>query len=120
VIFGIAAFIISVSFYILTISEVLPRLDNKYLSALKIGVFFMVVMWIIAYFLDFNRLYYFAVVFAVCFPLAELLYNYFGTPVDEMLTFGTTGVIILIVGVIFFVRFLQKYPKYKQEVIENE
>ena len=119
-IFGFAIFIISLSSYILTISKVLPQLDNKYLSALKIGAFFLIVLWIIAFFLDFIRLYYFAVLFAICFPWAELLYNHVGTPLDELLSFGIGGVIILIVGIICMIRFLQKYPKYKQEVIENE
>lgn len=119
-IFGIAIFIVSFSSYILTVSQVLPRLENKYLSAIKIGAFFLIVLWIIASFLEFNRLYYFAALFAICFPLAELFYNYIGTPLDEMLTFGIAGVIILIVGFVFFIRFLQKYPKYQQEVMDNE
>lgn len=119
-ILGLVVFIIAISFYILTISRLLPQLQNKYLSAFKIGAFFIVVLWLIAYYLDFSRLFYFAVLFALCFPLAELFYNYFGTPLDELLTFGITGLVILTVGLINLIRFLQKYPKYQPEVIEHE
>lgn len=104
----------------LTIAKIIPRLDNDYTGSIGIGVFFMIVFWIMAYYMDFSRLYYIAVLFAISIPLAEILYDYVGTPLDGLIAFGSTGAIISIIGLIFFIRFLQKYPKFEKEVTENE
>ena len=96
---------------LLTIARIIPQLENSYAGPIGIAVFFMIVFWVMAYYMDFSRLYYIAVLFAVSIPLAEILYDYVGTPLDGLIAFGSSGTIISIIGSIFLRRFLKKYPK---------
>lgn len=64
-------------------------------------------MILIAYFSDFTRGYYIAVLMA----LAVFLMILFNQPIYPILI----GVVILVPGVVLFVRFLHKYPLHREE-----
>ncbi|MFC1563325.1 hypothetical protein ACFL6G_00250 [candidate division KSB1 bacterium] len=65
---------------------------------------------IVAYFIDFNRLYLYAVVISLTWPSTEILYYYYSSPLDEIIVFGIAGGIPLIIGLTFLVKFMIKYP----------
>jgi hypothetical protein len=88
-------------------------LGSDNLSAgLMLGIFalnILVVFGLMAYFMDFERLYIYAVLYALSKPVGELLAEYAGLP-NPTYTFLVTGGASVIVGIVLFVRFLRDYP----------
>ena len=65
---------------------------------------------ILAYFLEFHRLYVYAILFGLGFFFSELLYPLVGSPLDLFLSLGFIGFAVFSIGLVFFVQFLRKYP----------
>lgn len=65
---------------------------------------------ILAYFLQYYRLYPYALSFGLSFFFSELLYPLVGEPLDLFISQGLVGIVILIIGLIYFIQFLLKYP----------
>ncbi|MEJ2280100.1 MAG: hypothetical protein P8Y70_20475 [Candidatus Lokiarchaeota archaeon] len=106
VFFGILMFILTI------IGSITPFLKMGFLTTLFIGfLFFSIPFAIIAYFLEFNRLYIYSFMFGFSFFLSELLYPIVGTPLDSIIPFAIPGAIIIIIGLIYFIKFIKKYPK---------
>ena len=78
---------------------------------LVLGLFITVPLFILAYFLDFSRLYVYSIFFGLGYLLSELFYPLVGTPLDFFLSFGVPGIIITLIGVYFLISFIKKYPK---------
>jgi len=72
-------------------------------AALIVGIS----MVIIAYFQDFPRGYYIAILFS----LAVFLMVFFNQPLFAILI----GILILLPGLVLFVRFLKEYPLVREE-----
>ncbi len=70
---------------------------------------------IIAYFLEFNRLYIYALMGGFSFFLSDIIYSILGSPLDSILGFGVPGGIIVVIGLVFLIKFLRKYPKPKKD-----
>jgi hypothetical protein len=72
----------------------------------------VVVFSVAAYFMDVTRFYIYGVLYALPFPLGILLaHNTTLTGALSMaITFGTAGGILVLIGVVLFVRFLRRYP----------
>ncbi len=72
----------------------------------------VVVFSVAAYFMDVTRFYLYGVLYALPFPLGILLArNTALTGTFSMaVTFGTAGGILVLIGVVLFVRFLRRYP----------
>ena len=66
---------------------------------------------VIAYLLDFDRLYAYAVLYGISFPIAELIHPYVGTPLDGLIVYGISSGIGFIVGLVYLIRFVRMYPK---------
>ena len=67
------------------------------------------------YFLGFVRLYVYGFLVAVSFPVGEWLYSNVGVPHHGFpVTFGITAGIIILTGVILFLRLLRKNPRLKE------
>jgi hypothetical protein len=70
-----------------------------------------------AYFLDFKRLYVYGIIIALSIPIGEWLYVHTGVPHHGYpITFGITAAIMIIIGLILFVRLLRKYRCPNKEV----
>jgi hypothetical protein len=68
-----------------------------------------------AYFLDFPRLYLYGILCALSIPVGEWLYTNMGVPHHGYpVTFGITAGIMIITGVILFLRLLRKNPRLKE------
>lgn len=91
-----------------------PEDAPNILFALGFGALFLGVFASMAWFLEFRRLYIYAVLFALSIALTEGLENSTG-PV-MLCTFG--GMVIM-TGLFLLVRFLRKYPRLTGEA-ENE
>jgi hypothetical protein len=69
---------------------------------------------IIAYLLQFERLYLIAIMGGLGLSVAELFRPVLGSPLHSILTFSVIGGIITTWGIVIFVRFLKEYPSPKK------
>ena len=67
-----------------------------------------------AYFLDFKRLYLIGVMYALAVPL-DILFRQFSDIDLSFIAFGIPAMVILIIGLVVFVRFLRDYPLLPEE-----
>jgi len=68
---------------------------------------------VVAYFLDFTRLYYYAFSIGFAFFILEFLTPILGYPLETIIIFSIIGGIIVLIGLNYFIRFLKKYPLSK-------
>lgn len=78
----------------------------------------MVVFSLGAYFLDFNRLYLIGVLYALPVPL-DIMFHKFASMDLTFFAIGVPAMVILIVGLVMFVRFLREYPLPAVEVSDG-
>jgi hypothetical protein len=87
------------------------------------AAFFFPAAWIVnvivvfslgAYFLDFSRLYLIGVMYALPVPL-DILFRKFADMDLTFIAFGAPAMVILIIGLIAFARFLRDYPLWPEE-----
>lgn len=76
--------------------------SHRALSSALIGIWIFVLLAMMAYWLDFTRLYWIGFVTGLAFGLAQWM--------REPILFVVAGSIILIPGLVLFVRFLGRYP----------
>ncbi len=86
----------------------------KVITSLGMAVFLALIFGLIAYFLDFPRLFIYGIMFAI----NEIIWGHFGEPTGPyvVLIFGSA---VLIVGLIILVSFLRKYPLHTEEELVN-
>ncbi|NVM37076.1 MAG: hypothetical protein HWN81_15875 [Candidatus Lokiarchaeota archaeon] len=108
-------FILNIIFLILPFTDLVNFIQFKPLIiALILGLGAITLPFVVvAYFLDFIRLYFYAILAGLGFFLTELLYPIVGTPLDILLPFGITGGVIVVIGLYYFITFLKKYPLTK-------
>lgn len=82
----------------------LPQSLPVYLFA---GLFVGAAIATIAWFNDYPRGYYIAVIYALCFGLGEY--------VDKFAIFWIGGLLVMVPGVYLFIRFLKKHPRSEAE-----
>ena len=78
-------------------------------SPIGFALFFILAISVIAYFMEFRRLYFYAFLFGISIPLAEALYFFVGEPLDALIAFSVTSLPILITGIVLFTKFIHKY-----------
>ncbi|NIM90655.1 MAG: hypothetical protein GTO17_06865 [Candidatus Aminicenantes bacterium] len=84
------------------------------------GIQALLVFSFMAYFMDFTRLYLYALLFAVSLPLTFWLKKNTSLPYPSLLVFSFTAGPILIIGCIVFIRFLTRFPLKKELGVANE
>jgi hypothetical protein len=81
-----------------------------FLVMLLIGILFITLPFsLIAYFLQLNRLYLYAVLGGFSLSISELLKPIISEPYHDLITFGGIGLVITITGFIYFLKFLLRY-----------
>ncbi|MFW9938300.1 MAG: hypothetical protein ACFFD5_11675 [Candidatus Thorarchaeota archaeon] len=87
---------------------------NPLLDPLLIGLLIITLpLSILGFFLDFYRLIFYSLFAGLGFFLSELFYPITGEPFDLILSFCLIGSTIIIIGLIYLIKFLQKYPLSK-------
>ena len=106
---------LSISIIMMLILLVLALLGQDLLTkgirAAIQGVGFALIFSLVAYFMDFKRLYAYGLLFTTGTVLWELL----GEPIGPI-AFSVSGVIALVIGLVVLTRFLRKYPKPPEEM----
>ena len=88
---------------------------NILIQAILIGVLFITLpLSILGILLDFYRLLIYALFSGLGFFFTELSYLGVGEPFDVLLSFGSIGIIIIIIGTAYLVRFMHRYPLNKR------
>jgi hypothetical protein len=75
----------------------------------------IVVFGLGAYFLDVSRFYAYGVLYAIPVPVGIVLLQNTGLPGFMFLPFGVSGGIMVIIGMVLFIRFLREYPVVPEE-----
>ena len=87
------------------------------------AAFFFPAAWVVnmiivfslgGYFLDFNRLYLIGLMYALPVPL-DILFRKFADIDLSFIAFGVPAMVILIIGLVVFTRFLRDYPLLPEE-----
>jgi hypothetical protein len=111
VIFLVINFLIAIIFAFFNISDIFIMLNLEgLLQPLIIGIFIITIpLTILAFSLDFRRLYSYAIFMGMVFVLTELLFPLVGEPYDALFSFGLIGFSIMAIGVFYLIQFLYKY-----------
>jgi hypothetical protein len=79
---------------------------SKIVVAAVAGVWIILIFSLVAYFMDFRRLYAYGLLFAISMALTMALDDLIPT-----ILFLASGSIALVVGLVVLIRFIRKYPK---------
>ncbi|MHA2034925.1 MAG: hypothetical protein ACW972_04895 [Promethearchaeota archaeon] len=111
-IFLFGVFILNLILFILPFTGITDYIHiDRYFLILGIGLgMFIFPFSIIAYFLDFTRLYFYAFSAGIGLILAESLEQIVGNPFGSIIIFGCIGGIIVAIGLSYLILFLRKYP----------
>jgi hypothetical protein len=75
----------------------------------------VVVFGLGAYFLDVSRFYAYGMLYAMPLPVGIVLLQNTGLPGLMFLPFGVSGVVMVLIGAVLFIRFLRDYPLLPEE-----
>jgi hypothetical protein len=78
----------------------------------------IIVFSLLAYYLNFTRLYIYSILFALPVPLDVAIKQFAGLNISPI-AFAVPGLVILAVGVVLLVRFLHIYPTDIKEVFND-
>ena len=107
--------ILAFVFFFVNISGIFELLNvGGFIEPLVIGLLLITVpLSILAYFLEFHRLYIYAIIFGMGFFNSELLFLIVGSPLDLFLSLGLIGIIVILIGSVYLAQFIRKYPSSK-------
>lgn len=99
----------------LTIKELLQQLP---MNSLIVGAIVFIIPCSIAYFLNWDRMYIYAFLFTLSFVLNEITIANTGVIASGAYAWLISGMMITVVGVVYLVRFMKKYPLPEKEVYD--
>lgn len=106
-------------FFILGISLILGILSfikfdavPGWIHAARLSLIILIGFSVAAYFLDVTRLYLYGALVAIAPMIGELLYVYLKVPHHGFpITFGFASCLIMITGLVLFIRLLREHPQ---------
>jgi len=107
---------ITIIMVILTFLGIYNIRVGGYIVPVGAGLFALSLLSLIAYIMEYSHFYLYAVSIGLGIPLAELLEPLFGEPLDYIFSFGISGTLILIYGIITLIKFIKKYPIPNEEI----
>jgi 4-amino-4-deoxy-L-arabinose transferase-like glycosyltransferase len=109
-------FPITVILVVLTFLGVYNIKVGGYIVPVGAGLFALILLSTIAYIMDYPHFYLYAVSIGLGIPLASLLKPIFGDPMHYIISFGISGTLILLYGIITLIKFIKKYPTLKEDI----
>ena len=107
---------ISIVFLLLLTTKGL--LQQLPMTSLIVGAIVFIIPCSIAYFLNWDRMYIYAVLFTLSFALNEITIANTGVIASGAYAWLISGMMITVVGVVYLVRFMKKYPLPEKEVYD--
>jgi hypothetical protein len=87
-----------------------------YLDGLILGLLFITApVCFAAYFIQYPRFYLYGILVGISFFLSDLFSIFIPEPFDTLIVFSLISGIIILMGIIYLIKFLQKYPLSKEE-----
>jgi hypothetical protein len=104
--------LIGVVTFFLTMFKILPVGGNTGIPAAGVifGIQVLIVFGLAAYFMDFTRLYLYALLFAVSLPITFWLKKNSSLAYPTLYVYSLTAGPMLVIGWTLFIRFLRQYP----------
>ncbi|MFX1387816.1 MAG: hypothetical protein ACFE9M_11420 [Promethearchaeota archaeon] len=88
-----------------------------FLDGLIIGLLFITVpLYFAAYFLQYPRLYFTALLAGLSFFLSDIFSIFIPEPFDALIAFSIVSCSIIFIGIAFLFKFIRKYPLSKEEI----
>jgi len=112
VIFGLVAIL-------LTKIDLIPYNIDISIWGILFAINALIVFSLMAYFLDFPRLYIYSIFFALSIFIIETSSSHVGSTYDNVLGFGMFGVVVVLVGLLHLTRFVRRYPLSKKEITDE-
>ncbi len=114
--FNLIIFIVLVVGFILGLFSFIDFNVPGWIHLARFGLIVLITSIVAAYFLDYPRLFLYGILFVLSLIIGEWLWVNKGVPHHGFpITFGITSAIIIIIGLIVFVRLLQNNPLPKKE-----
>jgi hypothetical protein len=88
------------------------------MNSLIVGAIVFIIPCSIAYFLNWDRMYIYAFLFTLSFVLNEITIANTGVITSGAYAWLISGMMITVVGVVYLVRFMKKYPLPEKEVYD--
>jgi hypothetical protein len=101
---------------LLTTTDLFPYKTEISIWPIIFAINALIVLSLMAYFLDFPRLYIYSIFFATSIFLVEISRSHVGSMYNTILGFGLPGVVMVLVGLLHLIRFIRRYPLPKKEV----
>ena len=83
-----------------------------------VGAIVFIIPCSVAYFLNWDRMYFYAVLYTLSFALNEITIADTGVIASGAYAWLISGIMITVVGVVYLVRFLRRYPLPGKEVYD--
>lgn len=88
-----------------------------YLDGLILGLLFITApVCFAAYFIQYPRFYLYGILVGISFFLSDLFSIFIPEPFDALIVFSLISGIIILMGIIYLIKFLRKYPLSKEEM----
>ena len=97
-------------------NEIIINLPYNLIFLLEGLLFLAVPLCLMAYFLQYNRLYVYGLLLGSGFFLADISALFVPIPFNFLFTYLLIGGTIIITGTIYLIRFLKKYPLAKEGI----
>jgi hypothetical protein len=97
----------------LTKSGIFPS-EGLPISSILVGFNILIVLSLMGYFLNFNRLYLYGALIGLGEPIGTWLEKT-GRLQDGSIVVGIISAIVIVIGIVTFIKFLKKYPLPKKE-----
>jgi len=115
---NVFAVLLTVTCVVLTLVFNLFPSINKYVDILLMGLIsFVIPLGILAYFLDFYRIFIFGIFVQIAWLALAFIDKRIPSPYDWLCTFGTVGFIFMILGLVLLIKFLKKYPAQSSDIL---
>lgn len=112
VIFGLAAILI-------TQTDLIPYNIDISIWGIIFAINALIVFSLMAYYLDFPRLYIYSIFFATSIFIVETSSSHVGSTYDTVIGFGMFGVVAVLVGLLHLTRFVRRYPLQKGDITDG-
>jgi hypothetical protein len=88
-----------------------------YLDGLILGLLFITApISFAAYFIQYPRFYLYGILVGISFFLSDIFSIFISEPFDTLIVFSLLSGIMIITGIMYLFKFLQKYPISKEEM----
>ena len=108
----------TISIVFLLILTVMGLLQQLPMAPVIVGAIVFIIPCSIAYFWNWDRMYLYAVLFTLSFALNEITIADAGVIASGAYAWLISGIIVIVIGVVYLVRFLRRYPLPEKEVYD--